>query len=198
MLLSMILKVLIVVIAIACFIRFYYSQVRHRFSTVIKGKVYRSGTIPPHRIERFMKKHGIQTVIDLRTPTKDHPLNPGTQAEIDEEHEVLTRLGLTHINIPSQQRPRKESIDRFLKVLDAPDLKWPILIHCYHGRGRASLFTAFYLMEYEGWGNDHARRSLRIVITPGSTFSKKGSKGKIISRYQKRSLKQEVSAVDGK
>ena len=34
---------------------------------------------------------------------------------------------------------------------------YPVLIHCYHGVGRAQMFSALYRIEYEGWTNQEAR-----------------------------------------
>ncbi|MCD4740948.1 MAG: hypothetical protein K8R67_00490, partial [Desulfobacteraceae bacterium] len=69
----------------------------------------------------------------------------------------------------------------FLKIMD-DEKNYPVLLHCYHGEGRAVLYSAIYRIEYEKWDTDKARRASRI-ITYGTSFSFKESKGKYLNNY---------------
>ncbi len=170
-------------VLLACGLWYYHFAVTNcRFTEVTTGQVYRSGAMPSETLERIVKQYKIKTVIDFRKPGSDDPLNPGTTDEIDTEHEVLSRLGINHFNIPSEQVPADKTVMAFLKVMDNKDHK-PILMHCYHGQGRAVLFSAIYRMEYEGWKNERARCASRF-ITHGSSVSKTSGKGQFVSNYK--------------
>jgi protein tyrosine/serine phosphatase len=41
---------------------------------------------------------------------------------------------------------------------------YPILIHCYHGTGRAEMYSALYRIEYENFTNEDARQGVRTLI----------------------------------
>jgi len=159
----------------------YRSGILYWFETITRDQVYKSGVIPPDKLEKFINRYNIRTIIDLRTPARDSRLNPGKQNDIDLEHKILTELGVRHINIPSPQVPPNDAVEAFLEVMDDEGSK-PVLIHCFHGRGRAVLFSAIYRIEYEGWDNERARRATRM-ITWGSSFSKNTSKGIYLLDY---------------
>ena len=60
----------------------------------------------------------------------------------------------------------------------------PVLIHCYHGQGRAVLFSALYRIEFEGWDPDRARRATRLVLE-GSSFDDNAGKGRYLIDYER-------------
>jgi hypothetical protein len=39
---------------------------------------------------------------------------------------------------------------------------YPVLIHCYHGTGRAEMYSALYRIEYENFTNEDARMGVDI------------------------------------
>ncbi len=155
----------------------YWAGVHYRFWTVTEGLVYRSGAMPPDDLIEKAQELGIKTIIDLR--------KPDDQAEIDAEHAAMKKLGVNHINLPSEQVPKDTTVKSFLSIMDDQSNR-PVLIHCHHGEGRAVLFSAIYRMEYEGWENDRARRASRVILY-GSSFSSDAKKGKYINNYRTRS-----------
>ena len=152
----------------------YWTVFYHRFSTVTEGQVYRSGAMPPEQLVNIVRQHGIRAVIDLRRDSDE-------VEGVNEERSVLARLGVRHFNLPSQQVPTDETVDRFLNVMEHQEYR-PVLIHCEHGEGRAVLFAAIYRMEFEGWTNERVRRASRFLSFRGS-FSPESKKGIFISNY---------------
>jgi len=50
----------------------YDVNINYNFKEITKGKVYKSGVIPPDEIESYTKKYYIKSIVDLRFPgTKD-------------------------------------------------------------------------------------------------------------------------------
>jgi protein tyrosine/serine phosphatase len=56
---------------------------------------------------------------------------------------------------PSSSKQRKHK--NFYKIMDNSD-NYPVLIHCYHGTGRAEMYSALYRIEYEKFTNEAARQ----------------------------------------
>ncbi len=152
----------------------HWAVLNYHFSTVTEGQVYRSGAMPPEKLQSIVRRYGIRAVIDLRDPGE----------EVNEERAALTQLGVKHLHLPSEQIPKDETIDAFLEIMDHPEYR-PVLIHCKHGEGRAVLFAAIYRMEYEGWSNERARRASRLLPWFGS-FSSTRRKGIFILNYVRR------------
>ncbi|MFY8188249.1 MAG: dual specificity protein phosphatase family protein [Flavobacterium sp.] len=153
---------------------------------ITEGKVYKTAAIPPDEIDEFVEKYKIKTVIDLRMPgTNDTILNPETPGELTLEKMAVEAIpNVQYINIPTPQVPEDHSVDAFLKVMD-DSTNYPVLIHCYHGTGRAPLFSAIYRIEYENFSNDEARRNARFFVPFGS-FDHNTPKGEYLKAYQRR------------
>jgi len=161
----------------------YEIHVRHRLGVVTKGQVYRSGAMPPQQMAAVAKELGLRAVIDLRTYVPGQDATNTTPLEnIDAEKEALAAVGVRHIHLPTPQVPSEATVEKFLAVMADPANR-PALIHCYHGVGRAELFTAIYRMEFEGWSNAQARDATRWVLA-GSSFSDRAEKGRFLITYR--------------
>lgn len=184
------LKVFLFTIAIAAALGasayIWFVHYNYRFVAITENKVYKSAKIPPEKIEGFIKKYHIRTVIDLRDPGVQDALNPAKQAEIDEEADVISKIpGASHINIASPQVPNKRTLTQFFKVLDDKN-NYPVLIHCHHGTGRAWIYSALYRIEYENWTNEDARDSTRVLVDGfgyQSSFADGEVKGDFLVNY---------------
>mgnify|MGYP000187328886 CR=1 FL=1 len=75
-------------------------------------------------------------------------------------------------------------LDMFFSIMDNKD-NYPVLIHCYHGVGRAEMYSAIYRIEYENMDRDQARTSTRL-LTKWSSFDLGTPKGDYLHQYQKR------------
>lgn len=169
---------------------FYDMNINHNFETITEGKVYKSGVIPPNEIEEYVKKYKIKSIVDLRFPgTADLVNNPEIPEELTAEKEAVSKIaGVTYFNNGSDQVPKQENLDSFFKIMDNKD-NYPVLIHCYHGVGRAEMYSAIYRIEYEGMDKDEARTSTRF-FTKFSSFDLGKPKGDFLHNYLKREEKK--------
>ena len=164
----------------------YDMNINHNFETITEGKVYKSGVIPPDELETYVKKYQIKSIVDLRFPgTGDDVNNPEDAAELAaEKNAVLKISGVNYFNDGSDQVPTKENLVLFYKIMDNP-ANYPVLIHCYHGVGRAELYSAVYRIEYENWDKDKARTNTRF-LTKWSSFDLGKPKGDFLHNYVSR------------
>ncbi len=164
----------------------YDMHINHNFETITEGKVYKSGVIPPDELADYIKEYKIKSIVDLRFPgTGDEVNNPEIPAELSAEKEAIAKIkGVNYFNNGSDQVPKQENLDTFFKIMDNPE-NYPVLIHCYHGVGRAEMYSALYRIEYEGWNPDEARTSTRF-LTKWSSFDLGKPKGDYLHNYKKR------------
>jgi protein tyrosine/serine phosphatase len=184
-----ILKIVVSILVIGAIFwakNFYDYKINHNFKVISEGKVYKSGVIPPEDIADFVKEHNIKSIIDLRFPgTGDDVNNPEIPVELIAEKEAAAKIkGLNFFNIGSDQVPKPENLDAFFKVMDNK-ANYPVLIHCFHGVGRAEMYSAIYRIEYENWDRDEARKATRF-LTKFSSFDIGKPKGDFLHSYVKR------------
>jgi protein tyrosine/serine phosphatase len=164
----------------------YDMNINHNFETITEGKVYKSGVIPPDQIESYVNKYKIKSIVDLRFPgTGDDVNNPENTSELIAEKNAVAKInGVNYFNNGSDQVPTKENLKLFYKIMDDP-ANYPVLIHCYHGVGRAELYSAVYRIEYENTDKDEARTSTRF-LTKWSSFDIGKPKGDFLHNYIRR------------
>ncbi len=193
-----VLKVLGVILLLGIAYHQWHVHFNYRFEEISENKVYKSALIAPDKLEGFLLNNNIKTVIDLLDAGVQDALNPAKQAEIDAEDKAVNdinkkyNLNIKHINIASGQIPTDKTLRRFFEVLDNKE-NYPVLIHCYHGTGRAAMYSALYRIEYENWTNYDARMKTRIVIEGlgyRSSFSEGREKGDFLINYQARRKNQ--------
>jgi protein tyrosine/serine phosphatase len=167
--------------------KYYYDMnINHNFEIITQGKVYKSGVIPPNEIENYVKKYHIKSIVDLRMPgTNDLVLNPEKPGELQAEREAVAKIsGVNYFSNPSEQVPNQKNIDVFTKIMDNK-ANYPVLIHCYHGTGRAEMYSAIYRIEYENFTNEEARNGVRTLIK-WSSFDDGKPKGEYLKAYKTR------------
>ena len=164
----------------------YDMNINHNFETITEGKVYKSGVIPPDEIADYVKKYHIKSIVDLRFPgTSDLVNNPEIPKELTAEQEAVAKIkGVNYFNNGSDQVPKQENLDRFFKIMDNKE-NYPVLIHCYHGIGRAEMYSALYRIEYENFTNEEARQGVRALIKY-SSFDDGTPKGEYLKAYKSR------------
>jgi protein tyrosine/serine phosphatase len=185
----------VLLVIVVCVGKYVYDMnINHNFETITEGKVYKSGVIPPDEIADYVKKYKIKSIVDLRFPgTGDLVNNPEIPAELTAEKEAVEKIpGVNYFNNGSDQVPKQENLDIFFKIMDNKD-NYPVLIHCYHGVGRAEMYSALYRIEYENMNPDEARTNTRF-LTKWSSFDLGKPKGDFLHTYQTRKEK----AVDKK
>ena len=178
--------VIIVFITIGIGKYVYDMHINHNFETITEGKVYKSGVIPPDEIEDYVKEYKIKSIIDLRFPgTGDEVNNPEIPTELTAEKDAIAKIkGVNYFNNGSDQVPEPHNLDTFFKIMDDPK-NYPVLIHCYHGVGRAEMYSAIYRIEYENMEKDEARTNTRL-LTKWSSFDLGKPKGDFLHNYQRR------------
>ncbi|SEA97147.1 Tyrosine phosphatase family protein [Flavobacterium gillisiae] len=161
-------------------------NINHNFETITEGKVYKSGVIPPDEIESYVKKYHIKSIVDLRMPgTNDLALNPEKIGEIQAEKNAVAKIkGVNYFSNPSEQVPNDKNIEVFAEIMDNT-ANYPVLIHCYHGTGRAEMYSALYRIEYEGFTNEAARQGVRTLVK-FSSFDDGTPKGEYLKAYKSR------------
>ena len=164
----------------------YDMNINHNFETITEGKVYKSGVIPPDELKDYINKYQIKSVVDLRMPgTDDIVLNPEKLGELLAEKQTVAKIeGVNYFSNPSEQVPSEKNISVFTKIMDNK-ANYPVLIHCYHGTGRAELYSAIYRIEYENFTNEEARNRVRALIK-WSSFDDGKPKGEYLKTYKSR------------
>jgi protein tyrosine phosphatase (PTP) superfamily phosphohydrolase (DUF442 family) len=164
----------------------YDMNINHNFETITEGKVYKSGVIPPDEIASYVKKYHIKSIVDLRFPgTADLKNNPEIPAELTAEKNAIAKIkGVNYFNNGSDQVPAADNLDLFYKIMDNAD-NYPVLIHCYHGTGRAEMYAALYRIEYEKFTNEAARQGVRTLVK-FSSFDDGTPKGEYLKAYKSR------------
>ncbi len=178
------LLLVIVLIGIGKYV--YVMNINHNFETITEGKVYKSGVIPPNELASYINKYHIKSVVDLRFPgTGDDVNNPEIPAELTAEKEAIAKIkGVNYFNNGSDQVPVQKNLDSYFKIMDNPD-NYPVLVHCYHGIGRAEMYSALYRIEYENWTNEQARQGVRTLVK-WSSFDDGTPKGEYLKAYKSR------------
>ncbi len=164
----------------------YDMHINHNFETISEGKVYKSGVIPPEELADYINKYHIKSVIDLRFPgTQDLINNPEIPVELTAEKDAIEKLkGVNYFNNGSDQIPQQKNLDYFFEIMDNK-ANYPVLIHCYHGVGRAEMYSAIYRIEYENWTNEEARSGVRFLVK-FSSFDDNTPKGDYLKAYKSR------------
>ncbi|MFZ4105754.1 dual specificity protein phosphatase family protein [Flavobacterium sp.] len=177
----------VVFVILVCTGKYVYDRhINHNFMIITEGKVFKSGAIPPDEIQSYVKKYNIKSIIDLRFPgTGDDVNNPEIPAELTAEKDAIAKIpGVNYFNNGSDQVPNQKNLDIFFKIMDNPS-NYPVLIHCYHGIGRAQMYSAIYRIEYEGFSNEEARNKAAFPVM-FSSFDDGKPKGEYLKSYKSR------------
>jgi tyrosine-protein phosphatase SIW14 len=164
--LSLLIAVLVTVVPAVHF-RWVYTHSK-RLREVTPGHFYRSGEMTGDGFMEAVIHHRIRTIINLQDEYPDPDLSWGYFGGGSiKESELCKLLGVRYIYLPPDLIPRRqvpnnrpEAIERFLAILDDPDV-YPVLIHCRAGLHRTGVMTAVYRMEYCGWSAQQAIEELR-------------------------------------
>jgi protein tyrosine/serine phosphatase len=181
-------KIIWIVVGLAAILggkHIYDRHINNNFMEITEGKVYKSGVIPPDEIAGYVAKYHIKSIVDLRFPgTGDDINNPEVPQELIAEKQAVEKIkGVNYFNNGSDQIPTEANLTSFFKIMDNPD-NYPVLIHCYHGIGRAQLYSAIYRIEYEGMTNEEARHKITFPLL-FSSFDDGTEKGEYLKAYRK-------------
>jgi protein tyrosine/serine phosphatase len=123
------------------------------FAAVAPGRLYRCNHPTPARLAALTRRHGLQTLINLRGRS-----NNGADAL---SREMAARLGLDFIDMAVESRGAPHR-DRILRLHDIyRSMREPALIHCKSGADRAGLAAGLFVL-FEGGTADAALRQLSL------------------------------------
>lgn len=117
----------------------YYIFFTGNFYPVIPGKVYRCGQLSGESLEAVIRKHDIQTVVNLRGCS---PSLPWYEEECRATH--FLNVAQEDICFSANRLPATHELRRLVEVLDRT--QYPILLHCRHGADRTGLASAVVLL----------------------------------------------------
>jgi protein tyrosine phosphatase (PTP) superfamily phosphohydrolase (DUF442 family) len=115
--------------------RMFLDRNRHE---VIPGRVYRSAQLSPDELERYVRKHNIRTVVNLR----GRPASDWYPAEA----RATQTLGISQedITTSASRLPPIGEVRQLIDVFDHSE--YPMLIHCQQGADRTGLAAAIYML----------------------------------------------------
>jgi protein tyrosine/serine phosphatase len=122
---------------------------------VIPGHVYRSSQVSEASLERFVRRFGIRTVINLRGYCAGHDWYA-------EECRACSRLDLSQEDFAfsAGHLPCVWEVRRLVDLLDRTE--YPILFHCFRGVDRTGMATVIVLLLKTDTPLDEALRSLAL------------------------------------
>ncbi len=107
---------------------------------ILAGRLHRSAQLKPDKLEAYVRKHNIKTVINLRgRPVSDwYPAEclACQMLEIDQED----------ISSSANRLPAPSEIRQLVHVFDRAE--HPVLIHCQQGADRTGMAAVLYLLLY--------------------------------------------------
>ena len=115
--------------------------------------MYRSGRLPPERLESFIRSLGIETVVNLSGPN-DSPWYAA-------EREVVADSSAHLIDLPFSARlyPAPSQLRELLDVVES--IEPPFLVHCRGGSDRTGLFFVLLaLRQGKSWSQAMGQLSL--------------------------------------
>ena len=132
-----------------------------------RGVLYRSGQLTGEQLTAAVKRHNIQTVINLQLPGE----------ELAAERALCARLGVDFVNLPMPGDGFGEEwqFREILKITDDPQRR-PVLVHCARGTCRTGAAVAIYRFERDGWmledvAIEMRRQTYRYGWLPGYIYA---------------------------
>lgn len=136
---------------------FGFLQLTGNFHTVVAGEFYRSAQPSAGQLQRYVKSHGIRTVINLRGASE-------SAGWYSDEVAAARELGVWHIDfrMSASTMMTREAADQLLAIMkDAPK---PILVHCQAGADRSGIASAIYSRGVAGKDEETAERQLSMYF----------------------------------
>ena len=121
-------------LAVLCYHLFPYDN----FHEVVPGRVYRSKQLSAQRLQHYINRKNIRSIINLRDEQKDK-----RWYEDESDIAIKSNLNLYNIGISAYRLPAFERINLITDVLQTAER--PVLIHCNGGAHRTGFVSALAL-----------------------------------------------------
>jgi protein tyrosine phosphatase (PTP) superfamily phosphohydrolase (DUF442 family) len=132
------------------------NKICENFHTVEAGKFYRSAQLPQKKFKKYILKHGIKTVINLRG---EHPEAEWWRTE----KQICDQLGVQFFSLSfsAATLSSKENLRKLLDIYDTAP--YPILVHCFGGADRTGEAASLWCLEKMGHNNKEASHQLAFI-----------------------------------
>ena len=152
-------RILLAVICISGVVGFAIKHLRHyvvlkRLAVVEPGELYRGGWQKPWPLRRFVRYHGVKTILNLACDPKEQDANG--------EGDVAREFSLNWYKIlmPGTGLGTYKQLDEAAGILADPSNR-PVFFHCAGGTHRTNMALAAYRMKYCGWTLEQVLVELR-------------------------------------
>ncbi|MEE6250658.1 MAG: dual specificity protein phosphatase family protein [Bdellovibrionota bacterium] len=124
------------------------------FHEIDEARYYRSAQLSAKKLEKYVEKYGIKTVINLRGESE--------KKWFQEEKEILHKMNvdLHSIRMSARRLPHREDLLSLIELFESAER--PILVHCQGGADRTGEASALYQMLYMGKSKEQALKMLRF------------------------------------
>jgi protein tyrosine/serine phosphatase len=133
-----------------------YMRVQGNFHPITPGEAYRSAKLDSDKLEYYIKKHNIKSIVNL---IGEDPRKPWYQEEL----RVSAKHNIKHydITLSATEEPTEQDVRRLVEIFHhAPR---PVLIHCKGGSDRSGLAAAMWKVIVDKEPKSEARRQLSIL-----------------------------------
>jgi len=148
---------IICAVALVCLTRFWYLEDQGNFHPITPGEAYRSAQLDPDKLEYYIKKYGIRSVINLRGKHND-------EKWYADEIDICRKIGVSHFDsgLSARRKPSLSEIQALLNFFKTAPR--PALIHCQAGADRAGLAAALWKIVIDRAPKSEGRKQLSILF----------------------------------
>jgi protein tyrosine/serine phosphatase len=132
-----------------------FLYLKDNFHAITPGEAYRSAQLDGEKLEFYVKKYQIRSILNLRGRRPDHDW-------YKEEIRTSANLNVVHydISLSAVRKPSPEDVRELIHIFrTAPR---PLLIHCKAGADRSGLAAAMWKVIVDREPKSEARKQLSI------------------------------------
>ena len=134
---------------------FIYMEEQGNFHPITQGEAYRSAQLDRDELVHYIRKHNIQSIINLRGKRTRH-------SWYREELKICKQYGCRHydLSIPADRSPSKAQIKTLFHHFESAPR--PVLLHCKAGADRTGLAAALWKAAVDREPKAMARKQLAL------------------------------------